>query len=140
MNPVQHSVNVIQTARKFFDSWLEKFSSWSDFTQGLASKTLPEFGQSADPIKQVSYWLGGTHVAPAQYAYIAKYGVGAPMLSRFTRIKENTVNSTLTLIGPSEREVRMQGVREAERAAAEAEVRRLKEIEEQARQAQAAKD
>src|SRR5512143_3301058 len=60
MNQIQHGELIIKRARAFFDSWLERFSTWDLFVQGVKSDPLPEFGQSADiAIIQVTGWLGG---------------------------------------------------------------------------------
>ncbi len=76
MNPVQHAHLVVKQARAFFDSWLERFSTWDEFRQVCETKDLPEFGSSAN-VDQIEGWFGGGD-SENNYSNMYKYGVGAP--------------------------------------------------------------
>jgi len=131
MNPVQHAHLIVKQARSFFDSWFDRFPTWDDFRHALENKSIPEFGSSWDT-NQVARWLGGGD-SPATYANLVKYGVGAPTISRFTNLTEDTSAKVLSANGPSEREKRMLSVIEEERRKANELIAQQREAEEQAR-------
>ena len=95
MNPVQHAHLVVKQARAFFDSWFEKFSTWSDFKQGVENNSLSEFGESAN-IEQISNWFGGAN-CPNNYEQCLKYGVGREVIAGFVSgLSEDAVAKTLS--------------------------------------------
>ena len=118
----------MKQARAFFDSWFEKFSTFDDFVRSLKDKTLSEFGQSAESVIQVEKWFGGID-SPANWERCVKYGVGAPAISRFTNLVEPTVDKTLRILGPSEREKKQLAKMEEERCQAEEVLAQQREAE-----------
>jgi len=135
MNPVQHAHLIVKEARAFFDSWFDKFSTLRDFRQALENKTLKEFGQSADSSRQLLFWIGGGD-SENNYANLVKYGVGAPTISRFTNLTEDTVSKVLRVEGPSEREKRMLALMEEDRRQADELIAQQREAEAIARREQ----
>ena len=57
-------------ARAFFDSWLERFTTWDDFVQGVGNNPLPEFGDDHETaIQQITNWLVGAAKATVPFFY-----------------------------------------------------------------------
>lgn len=135
MNPVQHAHLVVKQARAFFDSWLERFSTWDEFCAALKNKGCPEFGQSAN-VDQIEGWFGGIANMLDKYNQAIKYGIGAKPISKFTNLELSSVEKTLRILGPSDREKKQLAKMEEERRKADELLAEQREAEAQARREQ----
>lgn len=136
MNPVQHAHLVVKQARAFFDSWFERFPTWTDFKASLENKQCPEFGSSWD-IEQIEKWFGGAAEKQDRYNQAIKYGVGHSIIQRFVSgLTNDAVTKTLRILGPSDRENRMLDKMAEERRQADALIAEQREAEAQARREQ----